>query len=177
MKVRLSVNFGIWIGLMAAIYVWLYLLSPLATSGVLPCTFIAVPIFLNAGGKKEQIPNHLTSALIGVAWGVAYIKIAAFLSIYNLTPSQSISLTVLVLTSVLCAVHGVFKPYGLFCSIPMMFGAIASTFFAGAEKWLYLMITLCLGVLLGYVVISGMRFLDEDGKWLILRGRVKRPLA
>ena len=60
----------------------------------------------------------------------------------------------LVLTSVLCAVHSVFKPYGLFSSIPMMFGAIASTFFAGADKWLYLMITLCLGVLLGYVVIS-----------------------
>jgi len=67
MKVRLSVNFGIWIGLMAAIYVWLYLLSPLASGGVLPCAFVAVPIFLNAGGKKEQIPNHLTSAVIGAA--------------------------------------------------------------------------------------------------------------
>lgn len=177
MKVRFPINFGIWIGVVAALYVWLYLLSPLAAGGVLPCTFVAVPIFLNGGGKKEQIGNHITSAIIGVVWGVIYTKCSAFLSGHGMSPTTSISLVVLVLTTVLCAIHGIFKPYGLFCSIPMMFGAIASTFFAGTDKWLYLMVTLSLGVLLGYACIYGTQVLDQDGKWTFFRSRAKEPLS
>jgi len=171
MKIRFPINFGLWIGVVAALYVWLYLMSPLAAGGVLPCTFIAVPIFLSGGGKKEQIGNHITSAIIGVAWGVAYIKCSSLLSNYDLSPTTSTALTVLVLTSVLCAIHGIFKPSGLFCSIPMMFGAIASTLFAGPEKWIYLMITLPLGVLLGYACIYGSQVLDENGRWAFFRNR------
>ena len=177
MKVRFPVNFGLWIGVVAALYVWLYLMSPLAAGGVLPCTFVAVPIFLNGGGKKEQIANHVTSAIIGVAWGTGYIKFAAALAHYNLGPTMPLVLAVLILTSICVAIHNIFKPYGLFCSIPMMFGAIASTLFAGADKWAYLMITLALGVLLGYACIYGTRVLDDEGKWLLFRSRVKRPLA
>lgn len=133
--------------------------------------------FLNGGGKKEQIGNHITSAIIGVVWGVIYTKCSAFLSGHGMSPTTSISLVVLVLTTVLCAIHGIFKPYGLFCSIPMMFGAIASTFFAGTDKWLYLMVTLSLGVLLGYACIYGTQVLDQDGKWTFFRSRAKEPLS
>ncbi|MEK6418281.1 DUF1097 domain-containing protein [Paraburkholderia tropica] len=174
MKVRFSINLGIWIGLTTAIYVWLYLMSPLAAGGVLPCSFIALPIFLNGGGKLEQMPNHLTSALLGVVWGLAYIKLSAVLSLLHFASSTALVIAVFIATSVLCSVHGIFKPFGLFCSIPMMFGAIASTFFAGADKWLYVMLTLCLGIVLGYVNISGARFLDENGRWMFLRNRMKR---
>lgn len=177
MKLRFSINFGIWIGLTAGAYVWLYLVSPLAAAGVLPCTFVALPIFLNGGGKLEQIPNHMTSAIAGVLWALIYLKVSGLIIAAHISPPVALGVTVAVITAILVAIHGALKFYGLFGNIPAMFGAIACTFFAGGDKWPYVLVTLCLGIALGYINISGTKFLDEDGRWLIFRNRLKGTAA
>ncbi|MGF6411576.1 DUF1097 family protein [Paraburkholderia sp. MM5482-R1] len=174
MKLRFSINFGIWVGITAGAYVWLYLVSPLAAFGVLPCTFVAVPIFINAGAKLEQIPNHMTSAVAGVLWGLVYLKVSSFIISAHISPPVALAITVLVVTAVLVAIHVSVKLYGLFSNIPQMFGGIACSFLVGGDKWPYVMLTLCLGVVLGYINFSGLKFLDEDGRWLIHRNKIKR---
>ena len=177
MKLRYSINFGIWIGLTAGAYVWLYLVSPLAAAGVLPCTFVALPIFVSGGGKLEQIPNHMSSTIAGVLWALFYLKVSGLMISSHISPPVAFGVTVAVLTAILVAIHGALKFYGLFGNIPAMFGAIACTFFVGGNKWPYVMVTLCLGIVLGFINFSGMKFLDENGRWLVLRNKLKRTAA
>lgn len=177
MKIRYAIHFGLWIGATAGAYVWLYLLSPLAPAGVIACTFVALPIFLNAGGKLGQIPNHVTSAIAGVAWALLYLKVSGTAVLAHVPVPAALGGTVFILTAILCAIHSRVKIFGLFSNIPAMFGGIACTFLAGGEKWAYIMVTMCLGIVLGYINISVTRFLDEDGHWLFGRIRVKnRPV-
>lgn len=170
MNARFGINMGIWIGVASGIYVLLYSLSPLAAGGVLPCTFIALPIYFNAGARKEEYFNYCTSAIIGVGWAAIYVyAMGTFGGLAMMPAAYSNALVIVVITAALCAIHIIVTPKGLFSSIPMMFGAIAATFFAGVDKWLYIVITLCLGISLGYVCGLGFKMMDEHGHWILRR--------
>jgi hypothetical protein len=170
MKARFGINMGIWIGVVTGIYALLYSLSPLAAGGVLPCSFIALPIYFNAGARKEEYFDYCTSAIIGVGWAAIYVyAMGAFGGLGMMPAAYSSALVITVITVVLCAIHIIVTPKGLFSSIPMMFGAIATTFFVGVDKWLYIMITLCLGITLGYVCGLRFKMVDENGHWIMPR--------
>lgn len=168
MSARFCWNVSAWVGIMSGIYVLLYQLTPMAALGVLPCTFIALPIYLTGGAKKENFLDACLSAMAGVGWAVLFLTLGAKFVQLGMQLLWANSLSVLVCTTALCAAHMLLSYKGLFTNIPMMFGAIASTFLIGSDKWPYIMLTLCLGVLLGFVNNSGGRFLDSTGRWVFL---------
>lgn len=174
MKIKFAINFSLWIGLTSGIYVFLYLHSPLASAGVLACTFVALPIYLNGGAKGVEMIDYCTSAIVGVLWGLVFIYSTKFLDNMGGEATFSASFIVFLVTAALCAIHFLCGPMKYLTRIPIMFGAVASTFFAGPDKWLYLMITLCLGVVLGYVNSYGTRLLDPDGRWILFRAKQKQ---
>lgn len=169
MSTRFSLNLSMWIGITVGLYVLLYLMSPLGLLGALPCTFVALPIYLSAGASAKKLADACLSAVAGVVWGMAFIYLDALFAHEGLHPLVASALSVGLVTIALCATHLLFTPWGLFSNIPMMFGAVACTFFVGPDKWFYIMITLCLGVLLGFINHSGRKFLDERGRWTLLR--------
>lgn len=169
MKIKFAVNFSLWIGLTSGIYVFIYLHSPLATSGVLACTFVALPIYLNGGAKGNEMLDYCSSAIIGVLWGIVFVYATRLLNNAGVEASFSASVVVFMATAILCAIHFMCAHIKYLTRIPVMFGAIASTFLAGPDKWFYLMITLCFGIVLGYVNSYGAKFLDTEGRWILFR--------
>ena len=169
MSTRFSLNLSVWIGITVGLYVLLYLMSPLGLLGALPCTFVALPIYLSGGARADKFADACLSAVAGVVWGIVFIYLDSLFAHQGLHPLVASALSVGLVTIALCATHLLFTPWGLFSNIPMMFGAVACTFFVGPDKWFYIMVTLCLGVLLGFINHSGRKFLDERGRWTLLR--------
>ncbi|WFU12890.1 DUF1097 domain-containing protein (plasmid) [Rhizobium sp. CB3090] len=168
MKWRFGINVGLWIGATVGLYSFLYALTPLGAAGVLPCTFVALPIFLNGGAKKEEFLGYCSSALLGVGWAAVFIHGIGFGISEGLPPAVSTGLVLFVVTAIICALHLIFTPKGLFSSIPMIFGAVASTFLIGLDKWYLIMPTLLGGILMGYINSLGFKLVDADGRWLFL---------
>lgn len=169
MSTRFSLNFSVWIGLTVGLYVLLYMMSPLGLLGALPCTFVALPIYLSGGAKANKFLDSCLSAIAGVVWGILFIYFDALLTSKGMAPLIASAFSVALVTITLCATHLILTPKRLFTNIPMMFGAVACTFFVGPDKWFYIMITLCLGVLLGFINDSGRRLLDDYGRWSLFR--------
>jgi len=122
-------------------------------------------MFFQAGAKKEEIVDYCSSAVAGVAWAVLYIYLIGVLIAQGLSVSLSNAIVVCAATIVLCAFHFIVTKRYVLTKVPMMFGALASTFFAGSSKWPALMATLCFGVLLAYLCQLGTCFLNESGHW------------
>jgi hypothetical protein len=162
MNIRYYINWSIWIGVWSGIYVILYLLSPLASYGMLPATFVGLPIFFLAGAKKEEFLNFSVSAIVGVLWALLYLYLINVLNEMGVPGFLSQGLIVGAVTIVLCAIH---FPLPFCNKIPMMFGAIAFTFITGATAPIAVMITFVLGITLAYICNQGTLFLTEDGKW------------
>lgn len=143
---------SLWTGTLVGLYTLLYLVTPLGIAGVLPCTFVALPIFLAGGGKRENLPGALGSAIAGVAWGAIFLSFQQWIALRGVEPTQAAALSVAIATALLCAVHSLFTIKGLMSNIPMMFGAVACTFFVGLDKWPYTLLTLGFGIVLGYAI-------------------------
>ncbi|MFK0382347.1 DUF1097 domain-containing protein [Agrobacterium sp. NPDC090273] len=172
MNIRFGINVGLWIGATTGLYSFLYAMTPLGAAGLLPVTFIALPIFLNGGAKKEEFFNYCSSAIIGVVWAAIFIYGIGYVSSHGVPSAATTGIVIFVVTSVLCAFHLIVTPKGLCSSIPMMFGAIASTFLIGLDKWYFIVPTLLLGITLGYINSLGFKLVDAEGRWVFL-GRSK----
>ncbi len=155
---------------MAGLYCMIYALTPLLAFGVMPVSFVALPLFFIAGAKKEDLPGFLTSALAGVAWGCLYLWLIGLLTGAGLPLAVAFGLVLFVCTAALCAFHFIVTNKNVFNKVPMMFGALACTFMQGdiltsPHKWWVLILTLCMGVLLAYLCQCGTLLLGEDGRW------------
>ncbi len=166
MTKRFFVNWSIWIGCCAGLYVYLYLLTPLAPYGKVAATFVAVPLYLCMGAKKEEFVDYALSAAGGVLWAVFYIYCITKMIEAGYSAALSNGLMVGVITIVLCAIHFIL-PTPFSTRVPMMFGAIAVTFLTGGADWPVTLTTLVLGVCLGFLCNVGTWFLDEEGRWCL----------
>jgi hypothetical protein len=124
-------------------------------------TFVAFPLFFITGANKEDIVDFCSSAAVGVGWAWVFISVIGALAGAGISESLAMGVGVGVPTAALCAFHFIVTRRFVCTKVPMMFGAIACTFFAGADKWLPLVITLCLGVLLAYVCKLGTLVFKE----------------
>ncbi len=164
MSKKFLVNWAIWIGLWSGVYVFFYVMSPLGEYGMLPATFIGLPIYFLAGAKKEEFVDFVASAVAGVCWALFYLFCIGKLIGMGLPGAASQGLVVGVLTAVLCAIH--FLLPAPFCTkVPMIFGAIAFSFITGASQPVATMITFALGICLAYLCNYGTKFLTADGDW------------
>ena len=164
MNKKYFINWSIWIGVWSGVYVFLYVLSPLAQYGMLPATFVGLPIYFLSGAKKEEFLDFSLSAVGGVCWALLYLFCIQAMLDAGMSAAVSNGVVVGVLTIALCAIHFILPPP--FCTkIPMMFGAIAFTFITGAAQPVAVMITFVLGICLAFLCNFGIKFLDENGNW------------
>ncbi|MFP3156115.1 DUF1097 domain-containing protein [Lachnospiraceae bacterium ZAX-1] len=166
-----AINWSIWIGIVVGVYALLYTFSPLYAYGVMPCTFVALPLFFLAGAKKEEFLDFCSSAIAGVIWGLIFLYFIGLLISQGLAEPFANAIIIFAATTVLCAFHFIVTKKVVFSKVPMMFGGIASTFFGGGDKWWVLMITLCFGVLLAFLCQCGTYLLDESGHWKLPGGK------
>lgn len=167
---KLNLNFAIWMGVLGGIYVFFYCISPLASYGVMYATYIAFPIYFNGGAKKEEFFNYTFSSILGVVWGIIFLKGIEILSSLGVSSELSQALTVCILTIVCASLHLIILDKTFFNKLPAIFGAIAATFSTGGEKAVPIMITLFLGVVLAYASAYALKILDADGNWKIKKG-------
>lgn len=169
MSKRYFINWSAWIGLFSGIYVFLYCNSPLLAYGVMPATFVALPIYFLSGAKKEEFIPFASSAVLAVLWGWLYLYCSGVLAGMGLPNPVVQFIVVGIVTFIVCAFHFTATTGIVFSKVPMMFGAIASSFLtdvgSNPEKIVPLMLTLVLGCVLALVCNAGTYFLTEDGHW------------
>jgi hypothetical protein len=173
---RFKFNWCVWIALLTGLYAGVYLLSPLASAGVIYATFIALPIYFIAGAKPKEYPNFAVGNVTGVLWGMVYIFLINWLSrpiaeggILEMDGVLATALVCLVITLVCCAFHMIVTPNTWFNKLPAMFGGIAAAFSTWGEHVIPLMLTLVFGSTLALIMSQGMKLLDEDGRWKFLK--------
>ena len=169
---RFKFNWCVWIALWTGIYSGVYLLiPPLANSGVIFVTFIALPIFFISGANRKEYPNFAIGNVTGVLWGMFYILLINFLSgdAVGMDGVLATALVCLVITLVCCAFHMIVTPNTVFNKLPAMFGGIAAAFSQWGENIIPLMITLVCGTTLALIMSEGMKLLDEEGRWKFLK--------
>jgi len=165
MNKRYLFNWTVWIASWAAVYVFIYSLSPLGQYGVVYGTFVSLPIYFTAGAKKEELMHYSASFVAGVVWGLIFLEAITYLMNLGLGLVATQTLVVGGLTFVCVAFHFIIAGNTIFNKIPAIFGGIAVTFSTGGKSAVPIMITLVLGAALGLLCQTGTKFLTEDGRW------------
>lgn len=162
---RKTINWIIWIAVISMLYAVLYDISPLGKYGLMYTSYIAFPIFFASGGKNEDFLSHFLSYPCGVAWGLIFIYATTMLSKF-ISSIPATALVVLIGTFCLVALHMYVLRKTPFSRIPAIFGGFSATFSTGGTNIIPLLISLLLGCLLVVVMMVGLNFLDEDGRWI-----------
>lgn len=116
--------------------------------------FISLPIYFLGGAKLAEMPKYMLCSASGVFWG-AMTLLAMGLGIFS-NGDLNMFVCVTVVVCICCFVHmglltdKVLK--GVFSSCPMVFGGFAAIFSQGVAEAPWVILTLCLGVLLGWVM-------------------------
>lgn len=165
MNKRFLFNWTIWISLVAAIYTYLYAISPLEKYGVVFATFVALPIYFISGAKLEEYPNFTISYITGVLWGMVFLWCITALINFGINVALSQAIVIFVVSTACIGFHFIVTANTLFNKLPAMFGGIAVTFSQGGKNIVPIMITLVLGTTLALICTAGTRFLTKDGYW------------
>lgn len=152
MSKKATVYWCIWIGVLTAIYVFLYLSSPLAQYGIIWVTFIALPIFFNGGAKREDYVPQMVSSCVGVCWGLIMLWFAGVIGAVGGNLAMALSCGLFTICS---CTFMMLENKHLINKVPAAFGGISSCFSQGGKNWWVIMITLCLGVTLGLLCNEG----------------------
>lgn len=161
MSAKNKVLWGIWIGLVTGIYTVLYLISPLGQYNLMWISFIALPIYFNAGAQRKDYAAYVVSDVVGVVWGLVFLWAIGAAIAANMSPVVATTIVVGAFTGICCIVHFFVPDKGLANKLPAMFGAIAATFSQNGENAVVIAITLVLGSTLALVCQEGTRFLKE----------------
>lgn len=168
MPTKYMVNWALWIGMMSGLYVFLYLLTPLAAYGVIWMTFVALPIYFNGGAKPEEYLSYVVSMAIGVVWGLIYLFLIGALIEAGVNAVFSTAFVVGVICALQCAVHFTLTAKTPVKMVPIMFGAVSMCFSQGGANVVPVFLTLFGGLTLALVCGLGTRLLTEEGNWKFL---------
>lgn len=161
-------NWSIWIGVLGGIYSGLYASSSLYQVGVMWMSFVSLPIYFNAGAKRTEYFEYVSSMIVGVFWGIIFLYFIGMVAGKGVPENISVGVVVGIATISCCAIHFILTANFLLNKVPIMFGAIACTFSQGGENIPYIMITLFLGITLALIMQEGVNLLNEDGSWKFL---------
>lgn len=127
--------------------------------------FISLPIYFCGGAALKELPRYFCCATSGTLWGALTLLVLGMGLFANSNVNMLVVVTVLV--CICCFVHlGLLpedKAGGLFCNCPMVFGGFAAIFSQGIAELPWVIITLTLGLVLGWIMgaVAG-----PIGKWV-----------
>ena len=102
----------------------------------------------------KDLPKYFCCATSGVLWGVITLVILGMGLFVN--PDLNMLIVVTVVVCICCFVHiGILtedKAGGLFCNCPMVFGGFAALFSQGIAEFPWVVITLTMGRVLGWIM-------------------------
>lgn len=167
MSQKYFINWSLWIGFWSGVYVYIYLLTPLAPFNIIWMTFVALPIYFNGGAKPEEFFNYFLSLIFGIAWGLFYLWSINGLIALSWEAKFATAMVVFVVTVIVCALHFLLPALMRLNVIPIMFGGISMMFSQGGTNVVPVFCTLAGGLLLGLVCGLGTKFLNPDGSWTL----------
>lgn len=116
--------------------------------------FISLPIYFCGGAKLKELPRYFCCAASGVGWG-AMTLVALGWGLFANSNVNMLGIVTVVVT-ICCFVHlGLLtedKLGGLFCNCPMVFGGFAAIFSQGTGEALWVILTLTMGLVLGWIM-------------------------
>ena len=116
--------------------------------------FISLPIYFSGGAQLKQLPRYFFCAASGVGWGALTLAIMGLGLIANSNANMFVVVTIVV--AICCFVHlGLLtedKLGGLFSNCPMVFGGFAAIFSQGINEALWVILTLTMGLVLGWIM-------------------------
>lgn len=116
--------------------------------------FISLPIYFCGGAKLKELPRYFCCAASGVGWGALTLVALGWGLFANSNVNMLVIVTVVV--TICCFVHlGLLtedKLGGLFCNCPMVFGGFAAIFSQGTGEALWVILTLTMGLVLGWIM-------------------------
>lgn len=166
-------NNGVWVSTTACVFIFLYLISPLAQYNLVWMMFIAVPIYFTAGAKPEDFLSFLACSAMGVLWGMFILEVIAVMAGWGMSDAASCAVGSGVCT-VACCLHNMVPRKYLLCNVPMMFGSISAVFSQGGAYPGIIVATMWFGLALGLVAGCAGRFLTPEGKWTFLAGKASK---
>ncbi len=167
-------NWAIWIGLMGGLYSAIYIITPLNKSGFMWMSFVALPIYFNAGAKKLEYFDYVASMVAGVGWGLVCLYFIGILANKGIPTSLNMGVVVGIATIVCCVIHFCVTNNFLFNRVPMMFGAMACTFSQNGKNLIAIILTMFCGITLALIMQEGSKLLNEDGTWKFLAKNSKK---
>lgn len=148
MKVYL-IKLSVVVAIVVALYCVIYQYLPV--KNLLWMTFISLPIYFGSGAKKEEFGQYFFSMIMGIIWGVVYLKGISYLSGAGVSLTITLFLVVGVVTFVLCALHLVVLGSTWLSKVPMMFGAVAAVFSQNGQNLGSIFVTLAAGLILAVI--------------------------
>ncbi|HIW39918.1 MAG TPA: DUF1097 domain-containing protein [Candidatus Eubacterium pullicola] len=116
--------------------------------------FISLPIYFCGGAVLKEMPKYFLCAVSGVGWGCLTLWLLGLGLFANADANMLVIVTVVVLIA--CFVHlGVFTENvakGVLSHGPMMFGGFAAIFSQGIAEWPWVILTLTMGLVLGWIM-------------------------
>lgn len=165
MAFKFTFRWCIWLGLVAAVFAWLYLISPLGNSNVMWAAFVALPIYFLAGANRKDLLSFLLCDVLSVGWGVVFLSSITLITGLGVDAFWSTITVVGFLTFLCCVIHLSIPDKYLINKVPMLFGGIACTFSQGGKNLIPLVLTLIIGTLVALIMKEGTNLLNEDGSF------------
>ncbi len=149
---------SLWIGLMVALFAFIYLSSPLASYGLMWMSFVSMPLYFAAGAELKDLASFCATNIVGLAWGLFYLFLIGVFSSLGLAAPLATAATIMIATPSCCIAHMLVPDKYLVNKLAAAFGAIACVFSQNGENLFATGATLIAGVIVGLLCKVGLRF-------------------
>ncbi len=154
-------SYTVWIAFTSAVYIFIYLNTPLKDYGIAWMSFVSLPIFFIAGAPVKEVQNFICSVIAGILWGLVYLWFLNLCLSFGCSIPLANALDFLIPTIPCVGLTLTVLSKTWVNKVPMIFCGLAMTFSQGGKNPVIIGITLCAGLLLGCVYSIGGSWLEN----------------
>lgn len=151
----------VWIGLASGLFCIIYANLPVMQHNIMWMAFVALPIYFGAGAPLKKFPHFFCSMLSGVAWGMVMLFFIGKMVGAGFTAPVAMLVVVGICTTLCVGLHMIVLGNTVVGAVPMIFGGLAMTFYAGGQNLINVIGSLTGGLLLGIAISEGGRLLQK----------------
>ena len=161
MNMRYLWWWSLWIGLASGIFCLIYANLPIIQYNIMWMAFVALPIYFGAGAKLKEFPHFFCSILSGIAWGLVMLFLIGKFMGAGLGAPMAMFIVVGLCTFICVGLHMIVLGNTVVGKVPMIFGGLAMTFYAGGQNLPYVIASMTGGLILGAAISEGGKYLQK----------------